>query len=314
MTSVTEEVLRFLDHQGWNGRIVGIERLDDLKEAIRTRRDRGLIDKELYEETLSWFSFEPPESLPNARSIVVIAVPVPQTRVTFRLNGESLPAILPPTYSGYKATTEDTRSLVGDVLARKGYGVATTALPLKTLAVRSGLAEYGKNNICYVSGMGSFLQLVACYSDLPCPEDSWREAAVLERCKSCDACARKCPTGAIGAERFLLQAERCLTFHNERPGEFPAWIDGSAHNSLMGCMHCQSFCPENKGKLTWIEDKCEFSAEETTLMLKRVSPDQLPAAMVEKLRSLKLTEDFENLSRNLAALVGSGADASAGDE
>ncbi|MHC4415636.1 MAG: 4Fe-4S double cluster binding domain-containing protein [Planctomycetota bacterium] len=304
MESVTEELVRFFKHRGWDGRIVGIERLEDLSEAIRTRHDRGLIDKQFYEECLNWLSFEPPETLPDSRSIIIIAVPVPQTRVTFHLNGEPRPAILPPTYAGYEVTIKSVQTLVRDFLAPRGYKVARTALPLKTLAVRSGLADYGRNNICYVRGMGSFLELVGCYSNLPCPRDSWREATMLERCESCVACERRCPTGAIRPERFLLHAERCLTFHNERPGDFPPWIDASAHHCLIGCMHCQSICPENKRHQTWIEDKCEFSAKETALFLKRVPFAELPATMVEKLESLELNEGFDNLSRNLSALLG----------
>jgi epoxyqueuosine reductase len=41
--------------------------------------------------------------------------------------------------------------------------VALSLLPLKSLAVRSGLAAYGRNNVCYVPGMGSFLELVGLY-------------------------------------------------------------------------------------------------------------------------------------------------------
>lgn len=303
MTSVAKESLRFLKNRGWDGRIVAIKRLESLRKAIDTRRDRGLIDKDVYEETLTWFSFEPPQPLSHARSIIIIALPVPQTRVIFRPNGKLLPVILPPTYAGYSVTTRRVQKALGDFLAPKGYEVAKTALPLKTLAVRSGLADYGRNNICYVRGMGSFLQLVGCYSDLPCREDSWRRATMLERCKSCNACERKCPTGAIRPERFLLHTERCLTFHNERRGDFPEWIDASGHNCLIGCMHCQSTCPANKRFRTWIEDKCEFTADETALLLNRVPIAQLPTAMMEKLESLKLTDSLEILSRNLSALL-----------
>ena len=38
-------------------------------------------------------------------------------------------------------------------------------LPQKRLAVRSGLAEYGRNNICFVDGMGSVITLFVFISD-----------------------------------------------------------------------------------------------------------------------------------------------------
>jgi len=182
-------------------------------------------------------------------------------------------------------------------------------LPVKLLAVRSGLGAYGKNNICYVPGMGSFHRLVAFYSDLPCPEDNWQELQMLERCQNCSACVRHCPTGAIPSaqlrtgtsERFLLRAERCITFHNERAGDFPfpAWLDPSWHNCLVGCLDCQRICPQNKDFLEWVEEGAEFSREETALLLEGVPLDQLPAETGRKLEQLDLIEYFDALPRNL---------------
>jgi epoxyqueuosine reductase len=174
-------------------------------------------------------------------------------------------------------------------------------LPLKLLAVRSGLGLYGRNNICYVPGFGSFLQLVAVYSDLPCDRDGWREAQMLERCQDCSACRLNCPTGAISSDRFLLRAERCIVFHNERKGSipFPAWMDSSWHNCLVGCLHCQRVCPENKDFLHWIEGREEFSEEETSLLLQGAALDELPSETVGKLEKLDLIEYLDTLPRNL---------------
>ena len=97
------------------------------------------------------------------------------------------------------------------------------------------------------------------FSDLPCDGDPWREPKALERCESCVACLRNCPTGAITRDRFLLRAERCLTYHNEAAGDFPGWIDPSWHHCLIGCLRCQTACPENKAVLEWFEDRAEFS-------------------------------------------------------
>jgi epoxyqueuosine reductase len=118
---------------------------------------------------------------------------------------------------------------------------------------------------------------------------------------SCHACRLKCPTGAIPSDRFLLQAERCIVFHNERKGDipFPEWMDPSWHNCLVGRLHCQKICPENKDFLQWIEEREEFSEEETALLLKGVALDQLPAATVRKLKKLDLIEYLNSLPRNL---------------
>ena len=95
-----------------------------------------------------------------------------------------------------------------------------------------------------------------------------------------------CPTGAIAADRFLLHAERCLVFHNERPGTvaFPEWIPPSSHGCLVGCMKCQEECPENAGLLDRTVDEGDFSEEDTAVLLDGVSDARIPADLRQKLQ------------------------------
>jgi epoxyqueuosine reductase len=113
-----------------------------------------------------------------------------------------------------------------------------------------------------------------------------------------------CPSGAITEERFLLRAERCIVFHNEQPGEvpFPAWMDASWHNCLVGCMLCQSICPADKDFLGWVEDGAEFSPGETARLVAGASLDELPAETVRKLEEHDLVDLLDVLPRNLSAL------------
>jgi epoxyqueuosine reductase len=83
---------------------------------------------------------------------------------------------------------------------------------------------------------------------------------------------------------------------------FPAWLDPSWHNCLVGCLHCQRVCPQNKDFLEWVEEGAEFSQEETALILDGVPSDQLPASTVRKLEQLDLIEYLDGLPRNLSAL------------
>lgn len=296
-----------LKNRGFQGRIVSISHLPELKEEIVGRFDHGLFDKEFYDLRLAFFDFNVPKSLPHARSIIVVAVPRPQAQATFTYENKKKEVILPPTYVAYQQTTNHVTDLLNEILKKKGYTTAPTALPLKLLAVRSGLSDYGRNNITYVPGMGSFFQLVAVYSDLPCTEDTWREAVMMKRCEGCQACRRSCPTEAISTDRFLLHAERCISFRNERKGDvpFPDWIDPSWHNSLYGCLICQRACPEDKSFLKWIGERAEFSQEETELILEGQLTNDIPSTILEKLRTLDLAdaESLDNLPRNLRALL-----------
>ena len=297
-----EKLLNIINDLGWRGQIVSIDHLNDLRIAILSRLEQGQINRKLYQEQLSFFSFDPPSDLPGVRSILIVAVPTPQMRVFFQSQGKRTPVIIPPTYVSYTPRTNRTQDALADLLKKEGYHLAKTQLPLKTLAVRSGLAKYGRNNICYVDGMGSFIQLVGAFSDLPCDIDHWQQPVMLDRCESCTACLRNCPTKAIRTDRFLLYAEKCLTFYNEAKSDFPGWIDPSWHHCLIGCMKCQIVCPENKAVIKWFEDRAEFSELETTLLIKSVPFEQLPEEMVLKIKSLEINENYYSLCRNLKLL------------
>ena len=301
MDKFADELFSRLRELGYQARMISIEHLDLLQKQIEKQRSQKLLDSQFFQERLAWVCFQIPESLSKARSIIVVAVPRPQTRAIFTWNRVRRPLILPPTYTAYKAINGQVGKLLAKILSEKGYKATGTALPLKLLAVRSGLCQYGRNNICYVSGMGSFLQLVAVYSDMPCEEDSWQEVAMLQACEGCELCRRACPTGAIPSDRFLLRAELCISYHNEKKGDvpFPSWMDASWHNCLQGCMRCQRACPLNKQFLDWIGEEEEFSEEETALLLDGASRDKLPEETVRKLAHLDILDDIGILPRNL---------------
>jgi len=299
--NLTEELLSRLGERGYRCSIVSAQRLDDLKQEIESRRNQGLLDQRLYQEYFTSFSYRPPENLAGASSLIVVATPQPQIQVVFNWNGKSRPLIIPPTYLHYSDGM--VRDLLGDVLEPKGYQIASALLPVKLLSARSGLSFYGKNNICYVLGMGSFHRLIAFYSDLPCLEDVWRESVMLEDCENCSACLNACPTGAITSDRFLIKAERCLTFLNESSADFPDWLNPSWHNCLVGCLHCQKACPQNSDFLEWIQPGAEFSEEETSLILDGVPLKKLPAATAKKLEKLYMLDYLNILPRNLKAVL-----------
>jgi epoxyqueuosine reductase len=300
-TRLKTTLLQQLEERGYRGRIVAIQRVHDLQEEIETRHKEGLLNETFFRKRLTGFIFDPSKSLPEAQSLIVVAVRQPQFRFTFNWDGKRIPLIVPPTYLHWQKLDKQVEDTLAEILGAEGCQVAPAALPKKLLAVRSGLAAYGKNNITYVAGMGSFHRLAIFYTDLPCPQDDWRDSKMMQRCEKCSACLRSCPSGAISGERFLLYAEKCLTLHNEEPSDvpFPAWLDPSWHNCLVGCLRCQSICPENKDFLEYVEEGAEFSEEETELLVDGVPLDQLPAATVEKLKQTDLIDLLEVLPRNL---------------
>lgn len=293
-----------LDQKGYKGKIVSADHIPDLRKGVHKLQEQNLLDPYFYEEYKSYFEFEPEVDFPQIRSLFIISVPVPQFEANFHWNNKVFSLLIPSTYLYGLKIINQMIELVSEILEPSGYKVAYASLPQKTLAVRCGLAEYGRNNITYVSGMGSFHRLTTLYSDFPTEEDNWQELQMMDLCKECSACTRKCPTGAIPTDRFLLRAERCITFHNEQPGEipFPEWIDPKGHNCLVGCLHCQKVCPANKKVINWTEPGPEFSEEETTLILDGKGYDNLPIGTKEKIEKFDLVNYYEVLPRNLSPL------------
>lgn len=300
-----KKLLSSLKERGYQGRVTSIGRLDDLQKEIESQHGEGRLDEAFYKECLTNFTFAPPDDLPGARSLLIVAARDPQTRFTFAWHKNRVQFLVPPTYLHWKRTDKQIEDALKEILKPESYGVVQAVVPKKLLAVRSGLAKYGKNNITYVDGMGSFHRLVAFLSDFPCAHDDWQESRMMEPCQTCSACISACPSDAITSERFLLRAEKCIVFHNEHPGEvpFPRWLDPSWHNCLVGCLHCQRACPEDRDFLGWIEEGAEFSEDETRLLLDSSSGEGLPAETVAKLERWDLVELLDLLPRNLRVLL-----------
>ncbi|MFW9958230.1 MAG: 4Fe-4S double cluster binding domain-containing protein [Candidatus Odinarchaeota archaeon] len=296
-----DQLWQSLSERGYQIRVVSAEHVPILQTEIKKRLQQDEFDREFYKTRLSWFDFQPPKKLQHTRSVIVAALPRPQTQAIFTWNGRRRILSLPPTYTDYDKITQQVSDDISMIVAQLGHKISKTKLPLKLLAARSGLTQYGRNNICYVPKMGSYLQLVAVYSDMPCQEDSWQEPTMMTACKSCELCRKACPTMAIPTDRFLLRAERCIVFHNEKPGNipFPAWMKTSWHNCVVGCLRCQRVCPLNKEFVRLVGGKEEFSEEETALFLKGISAKELPTETLNKLKRLSLDEYYGALHRNL---------------
>lgn len=307
------DLIHGLEERGYKGAVVPIQRLNDLQREIDRCYTEGLLDEEFYQESLRLFLFAPPDSLPQPSSLIVVAVPRPQFRIVFSWRNKRFPVLVPSYYLRWRETERQLEEALRQLVLPSGHRFARATLPIKILAVSSGLGTYGRNNICYVPGMGSFHRLWAFYSDMVCRSDSWQDARLLQACEECSACLRRCPTGAIAQERVLLRAERCITFHNERSGDipFPRWMDPCWHNALIGCSHCQTVCPINRDFTARIEPGEEFSEEETALLLEGSPTEELLPATLKKLQRMDLVDWYDLLPRNLSALL-NGAGLSSG--
>ncbi len=292
--------------QGDRAAVVPIQRLDDLRADFADLKSSGQLANFQRFILDKIYSLDPPDVDFEARSIIIAASPSPAAiEMVFGWQGRRIPVVIPGSYV-YKHKQQRIEDRLNEFLGPRGYQARyAPQLPHKRLAVRSGLARYGRNNICYVEGMGSLLNLTPLVSDLPVEESEWHAVRHMERCSACSICLQSCPTGAIRADRFLLEVERCLTYFNELGAQwgFPAWLDPAAHHSLYGCLRCQEACPANKPYWKTQANFIAFSEAETTLLLEGCAPEQLPEGLAQKVQALDMADYLAALPRNLPILL-----------
>ena len=293
-----------LKEYGAECRIISASHIPELKSEYNKSISGQQIDKQFVKGNIqNYIDFSASDRYPTIQSIIIIASPSPEIEVKFELNEKIYSLKIPPHYSDRLKVTGNIRRITSQLFEENGYQTFSIVFPKKLLAVRSGLARYGKNNISYVSGMGSYHRLTAFASDLPCIHDSWQKQQILDRCSNCKACLHNCPTGAISGDRFLIKAERCLTFFNERSGPFPNWINPESHNSIVGCMRCQNICPENKKYKSVLVKENIFSERETSLILKGSPIEELPEILQIKISDTGIERYYKQLSRNIKVLI-----------
>jgi len=296
-------IFKRLESEGCLTRVISASHLDEIRGDLDTLRANGSIDEDLFQSRLSHFKYELPKELPDAKSIVVSAVPQPMYTLTFNWRGKKVPVILPPTYADGEQINQRVRDQLTRALGGGPIRFCQTLLPLKTLATRSGLASYGRNNITYVEKYGSFHRLTAHYTDYPFEDDHWQERQALPTCEMCTACIDACPTKAIVKDRFLVRAERCLVYLNEKTADhpFPDWVRPEWHNAITGCMHCQNACPHNSSVLGWSEEREEFDEEDTKYLLAGEFKGERASSMERRLGRMGI--DLTQFPRNLAVLL-----------
>ncbi len=298
--------IEYLERKGLYASVASVNHIEELGEEIRALHDKGLLADAIYDYTGTERPFHAPRlprSLPGAKSIIIVGTPQPIVRVTFHSHGKIYKLEVPPTYFDALKVASKAREVLKEAFRPCEYRFIRAILPQKLLAVRSGLALYGKNNITYIPKYGSFYRPTSFYSDYQSPVDYWQEKKALPLCSKCKACTNACPTGAIQKDRFLIRADICLTYLNEKPTKkkFPEWLKASSHNALIGCMRCQKACPYDKQMVSSYEDRLDFSDGETEYLLRGKFSGSKARNIETKLKRVGL--DLSTFPRNLKVLL-----------
>jgi len=292
-----------LDAAGYRHRLAPAASAEELHDEIRGLAERGLLAETLYRQYSRHWESPSSSEVPEPRTLVVVAWASPAVKARFHLEDGPFEAVIPPTYI---ASAERGRCLetLRSALRPEGFSAGRAGVPVKLLAALTGLAQYGRNNLAYVPGLGTFsrLEVFCTDADLGAELRRTKGSLRMSSCPPCRNCHHACPTGCIPYDGTVIDASRCLTYLNENEGEWPDWLDPLAHNSLVGCMRCQEMCPADRYYLRNEKVVAEFDREETDIILENRPPERLPTAVLAKLGDLDLEEYSTVLGRNLLAL------------
>lgn len=292
-----------LREAGYAYRVAPVELMPRLAAELDGLCAEGLLQERLFEQYRQYLRFSCPDEVAVPRTVIVVAMPSPAVKVRFQLEAGPVEAVIPPTYISSKERGR-CLELLRSLLEPEGFSVAPATAPVKLLATHTGLAQYGRNNLAYVRGMGTFARLDAYCTDadLGAKHHDFKGSLRLSCCPPCRNCHHVCPTGCIPHDGTVIEATRCLAYLNEHEEAWPQWLDPKGHNALVGCMRCHAMCPHNRYYLRAERVAAEFNREETELILQNRPVEELPPALRAKLAELDLDEYSIVLGRNLLAL------------
>lgn len=213
-----------------------------LTYSIEKGYDSGLIHASV-EERINPFLI-----LPNAKTIIVIAVPYTSRDET--LKHQRYVVSRSSWGTDYHLVLQDVLQEVSEEL-KKRYGATSVTLTDnhmlhdRHLAMLAGLGHYGKNTLLINDRYGSFFFIGSIVTDLTLDEYEYTKETPRDICGSCDRCIKACPTGAISEERYL-NAKRCLSYLTQSKEEIPDFLLDKLRKFPFGCDFCQLACPYNQ--------------------------------------------------------------------
>lgn len=130
--------------------------------------------------------------------------------------------------------------------ARAEVLVDASPVPERAAALLSGVGMLGDHGLIIVPPYGSYVFLGTVATDSPAFDGLALTESCAARCPGCGACRAACPTGALGADGFLM--ERCLSHISQKKGGLADWERALLRENgcLWGCDACQEACPYNR--------------------------------------------------------------------
>ncbi|MBV9617697.1 MAG: tRNA epoxyqueuosine(34) reductase QueG [Verrucomicrobia bacterium] len=125
-------------------------------------------------------------------------------------------------------------------------------------AAEAGIGWHGKSTMLINEKLGTWFFLAEILTTLDLPPD----AAVRDRCGTCERCIKACPTGAITAPH-KLDSRRCISYLTiELKSSIPLELRSLMGDRIFGCDDCLDACPWNR--FAKVSRESAFAARRST--------------------------------------------------
>lgn len=282
---------------GYKGKFTSITHINELKSEILGLREKGKLNDKIFNDYLQ-FDYD---ELKEYKSMIIVAMKLPVVILEVEKNDVTREIMIPSAYySG--GQVESFNKNMETLFRSNSINYKPVHLPCKLLVARTGLGAYGRNNISYIDGFGSYFRARVFLTDVDIREDNWNKVRQSELCASCSVCIDGCPNDLISTDSYLIDAGKCITFHNEIEDDFPTWINPKWHNALIGCMKCQYDCPINieyKRDMKVISRLTEENVED---IFRCISYDELNDDTKRIIRDIEFDDYYKVFKRNFESV------------
>lgn len=164
-------------------------------------------------------------------------------------------------------------------------------------AEKAGLGWTGKNTLLINPKAGSYFFLAELIIDLELQSDS----PMKDYCGTCTRCIDACPTEAISANGYLLDASKCISYLTIelKDDQLPEEFRGKMKNYMFGCDICQEVCPWNKFSKPHSEP--DFEPHPKLLEMKKTDWEEITEDVFREIfrKSAVKRTKFRGLKRNI---------------